>query len=184
MSLLVPWVAFPVLLVALSAGCGLLVERAAGLRLPVGLLLPAGFATLMVAALFPPVPHVARLATPLVVVLAVAGVALSFRRRLDYRPWIWPALAAVTTFAAFAAPIVLSGAATFAGYIKLDDTATYLAMLDRFTSHGYDTSGLQPSTYEAILNTSLNYGYPMGSLMPLGIGRDLVREDTLWLWQP
>ena len=53
--------------------------------------------------------------------------------------------------------------------VKLDDTATYLAMLDRFMGHGYDTAGLAPSTYEATLNTSLALGYPMGSLIPLGI---------------
>ena len=90
----------------------------------------------------------------------------------------------VGAFAVFAAPFVLSGMATFGGYIKLDDTATYLAMLDRAMRHGYDVGGLPPSTYQATLATSLAYGYPLGSLVPLGIGRELVGQDLAWLWQP
>ena len=50
---------------------------------------------------------------------------------------------------------MLSGSATFAGYIKLDDTATYLAMLDRVMQHGYAVAGLAPSTYEAKLRNAL-----------------------------
>ena len=44
MSLLLAWIVFPLVLVALSLGCGLLVERAAGLTLPGALLLPLGLA--------------------------------------------------------------------------------------------------------------------------------------------
>jgi len=73
---------------------------------------------------------------------------------------------------------------TFAGYIKLDDTATYLAMLDRYLDHGYNVAGLAPSTYERTLTTSLSTGYPMGSLMPLGAGHKLLGTDAAWLWQP
>ena len=39
----------------------------------------------------------------------------------------WALAAALGIFAVFAAPVVLSGQPTFAGYIKLDDTATWLA---------------------------------------------------------
>ena len=49
-SLLVAWIAFPLLLSALSLGCGLLVERASGFRLPGTLILPVGFALLAVGA--------------------------------------------------------------------------------------------------------------------------------------
>ena len=92
--------------------------------------------------------------------------------------------AAVATFAVFAAPIVLSGRATFAGYIKLDDTATYLAMTDRAMQHGRSLAGLAPSTYEATLATTLALGYPLGSLMPLGVGHQLLADDIAWLYQP
>ncbi|HLK44526.1 MAG TPA: hypothetical protein VKT18_00995, partial [Acidimicrobiales bacterium] len=128
------------------------------------------------------IPGLARLATPLVVVLAILGFVVG----RPLRPVVdrWAAVTGIGAFLAFGAPVFASGRATFAGFVKLDDTATYLAMLDRFMGHGYDVSGLPPSTYTETLNTSLVFGYPMGSLVPLGIGHVLVRTDTAWLWQP
>ena len=49
-------------------------------------------------------------------------------------------------------------------------------MLDRYLGHGYNVAGLAPSTYERTLATSLSTGYPMGSLMPLGVGHTLARH--------
>ncbi len=183
--MLTSWLLFPLVLAALALGCGLLLEWAAGKPLPRPLLVPAGLAVIIVASLFPPVfgSTTASLVTPLVVALAAAGYGLAWpfkRPRLDG----WAAGAAAVTYAIFAAPAVLLGRTTFAGYIKLDDTATYLAMLDRYLGHGYNVAGLPPSTYEATLATTLARGYPMGSLMPLGIGHRLVGQDTAWLWQP
>ncbi len=183
MTILIAWLVFPLVLGVLSLGCGLLAERAAGVEIPSPLLLPLGFVVVIVAAQFAIIGgRTAPLATPLVVALAVAGIGLSlpWRRRIGG----WWLAAAVGVFAVFAAPFVLSGHATFGGYIKLDDTATYLAMLDRAMQHGYQTAGLPPSTYEATLSTSLAYGYPLGSLLPLGVGRELVSQDAAWLWQP
>jgi hypothetical protein len=80
-------------------------------------------------------------------------------------------------FCAYAAPVVLSGQATFAGYIKLDDTATFLALTDRVMEHGLSLSGLAPSSYEATLSVNLGHGYPVGALLPVGIGRALVGVD-------
>ncbi|HUK97475.1 MAG TPA: hypothetical protein VLV46_07445 [Gaiellaceae bacterium] len=183
MTIWIAWLVFPLVLGALSLGCGLLAERVARVEIPSPLLLPLGFAVQIAAAEFAIIGgRAAPLATPLVVALAVAGAGLSlpWTRRLGGW-WLAPVVA---VFAVFAAPFVLSGLATFGGYIKLDDTATYLAMLDRAMQHGYDTSRLAPSTYEATLSTSLAYGYPLGSLLPLGVGRELVAQDAAWLWQP
>ena len=183
MTIWIAWLVFPLALAVLALGCGLLAERVARVAIPAPLLLPLGFAVVIVAAEFAVAGgRTAPLATPLVVALAVAGIGLSlpWKRRIGGW-WLAPVVA---VFAVFAAPFVLSGRATFGGYIKLDDTATYLAMLDRAMQHGYGTSGLPPSTYEATLSTSLAYGYPLGSLLPLGIGRELVAQDAAWLWQP
>jgi hypothetical protein len=92
-------------------------------------------------------------------------------------------VAATAVFAIFAAPIVLSGDATFAGYVKLDDTATFLAITDRALEHGRSVDGLAPSSYEAALAVNLPF-YPLGSLLPLGIGAKLVGQDTAWVFQP
>jgi hypothetical protein len=50
--------------------------------------------------------------------------------------------------------------------------------------HGRSLTGLAASTYEATLATTLAIGYPTGSLMPLGIGHQLLAYDSAWLYQP
>ena len=84
----------------------------------------------------------------------------------------------------YAAPIVLSGRGTFAGYIKLDDDSTLLALTDRAMEHGRSLDGLQPSTYLRALQVLLTQGYPLATFMPLGVGRAIVRGDAMWLYQP
>jgi hypothetical protein len=170
-------------LAGLSLGCGALLELATGSRLPRPLLLPVGLTVVILAAQFATLTDAtAELAGPLVVAPALAGLLLL--RWWRPRPRAWAPAAAAGVFAAFAAPIVLSGRATFGGYIKLDDTATYLAMTDRVMEHGRNLAGLAPSTYEATLATTLAIGYPTGSLMPLGIGHQLLAYDSAWLYQP
>ncbi|MGH3080536.1 MAG: hypothetical protein ACRDNH_05300 [Gaiellaceae bacterium] len=77
----------------------------------------------------------------------------------------------------------LSGDATFAGYIKLDDTATFIALTDRAIEHGRSLEGLAPSSYEATLAFNLPF-YPLGSLLPLGYGAAIVGQDAAWVFQP
>ena len=81
-------------------------------------------------------------------------------------------------FAVYAAPIVLSGEPTFAGFIKLDDTATWLALTDRVMEHGRDLDGLAPSSYEATLRFNLGDGYPVGVFLPLRRRRRAARRPT------
>jgi hypothetical protein len=167
----------------LAFGCGRLIELAAGERLPGPLVLPVGFTLVILAGEFATLKGAtAELAAPLATGLAVAGLLLGPIRRI--RPDFWALGTAVAVFAVFAAPVVLSGEATFAGYIKLDDTATYFAMTDRVMEHGRDLAGLAPSTYEATLATTLAIGYPTGVLMPLGIGHQLLAYDLAWIFQP
>jgi hypothetical protein len=183
MTLFLAWVLFPLVLGVLSLGCGLLLERVAGLRLGI-LVLPTGLAVLtVVAQLATMTSATARLAVPAVIVAAAAGFVGSFPwrgRRLDR----WALAATIGAFAVYAAPIVLSGQATFAGYIKLDDDATFLAITDRVMDHGRSLAGLAPSSYLATLNVNLAKGYPVATFMPLGVGHALLRVDSAWLFQP
>jgi hypothetical protein len=184
MTLLVCWLVLPLVLGLLSLGCGLLVEAVSGRPLPGALLAPVGLALALLAAQFAVLSDgTAELATPLVVALAVAGFALSDRRRARELDG-WAIAAAAAVFAAFAAPVVLSGQATFAGYIKLDDTATWLAITDRVMEHGRNLAGLPPSTYEVTLHGYLGTAYPVGSFLPLGISHALLGQDSAWLFQP
>src|SRR5688500_12081187 len=126
------WLIFPLVLALLTLGAGLLVEIIAGRRLPGTLLLPAGYARIVVAAQLPAqADATAELGAPLDVALTVAGLALGAERLRDSRPDPWAAGCAVAVFAVFAAPVVLAGEATFTGYVRLDDTASWLGLADR-----------------------------------------------------
>jgi hypothetical protein len=184
--MLAPWLLFPLVLGVLALGCGLAVERLSGAPLPGALVPPCGLAAIVVVGeLATAMPATAQFTIPLVVALAVAGLlpaVLSRSTRL--RGGRWAAGAAVVVFAVFAAPVVLSGEPTFAGYIKLDDTATFLALTDRVMEHGRGLAGLAPSSYETTLWVNLAHGYPIGSLIPLGVGKALVAQDGAWVYQP
>src|ERR671922_2986811 len=183
MTLLVCWLVFPLLLAAVCLGCGLAVTRWTRTHVPATLLIPVGFAAVVVIGSFTTLtPRTAPLTVPLFLAVAAVGVGSSLpaaRPRIDR----WAVAATLIVFAVFAAPVVLAGEATFAGYIKLDDTATFLALTDRAIEHGRDLEGLAPSSYEAALAFNLHF-YPLGSLLPLGAGAALTGKDAAWLFQP
>jgi hypothetical protein len=181
--LLLAWIVFPLVLGMLSLGCGLLVERTSGVELPRALLPPLGLALIIVEAdLVTMTGGTAQLATPLAIALAIVGFGLGAHRLR--RSGIWALACAAATFVVYAAPIVLSGQATFAGYITLDDTSTWLALTDRVMDHGRTLTGLAPSTYQQVLTDYLTGGYPLGAFMPLGLGGKLTGQGIAWLFQP
>jgi hypothetical protein len=183
-SLLAPWLLFPTILGVLALGCGLLLERATGARMSGTLLAPAGVAVMIVAAGVTTLSAAtATLTVPVIVAFAAAGLACGVGRGKP-RGAIPPFAAAGVVFCAYAAPVVMSGQPTFAGYIKLDDTATFLALTDRVMEHGHSVAGLAPSSYEATLSVNLAHGYPVGALLPFGIGRGLTGVDGAWVYQP
>jgi hypothetical protein len=184
MTLALAWLVFPAVLAVLALGCGLLLEAAAGARLRGALMFPLGFGVIVVVAqLFTLTDPTAEFATPAVVTLACAGLVLSPRRR-EPRLDLWACAAAVAVFCVLAAPIVLSGEPTIAGYMKNEDTATWLAITDHVMEHGRSLSSLPADSYQAILDNYVGHGYPVGAFLPLGVGRALVGQDLAWLFQP
>ncbi|MDX6609281.1 MAG: hypothetical protein QOF85_1206 [Solirubrobacterales bacterium] len=184
MSMFTAWILFPVVLALLCAGAGLLVDLLAGRRLPGALILPVGLAGLIVVGEFTTATAAtAKLTVPALLFLAVLGAGLSLPWRFG-RPDPWLAAAALAVFCVFAAPVVLSGSPTFAGYIKLDDTATWFALTDRVMEHGHSIAGLEPSTYRATLEFNLAGGYPVGTFIPFGAVQKLVKGDLAWVFQP
>jgi hypothetical protein len=183
-SIFLAWMIFPLVLLALCGGLGLLVDTLVGRRLPGAVVAPVGLAAIVVMGQFTTLlDSTAELTAPLLVVLALLGAASSLPWRFG-RPDPWPAAVALAVFAVFAAPVVLSGHPTFAGYIKLDDTATWLALTDRVMEHGRDLSGLEPSSYRATLEANLPSGYPIGIFLPFGAAQRLVGGDLAWVFQP
>jgi hypothetical protein len=182
LSLIVSWVLFPLVLVAVGAGWGVLAERLAGVRVGV-LLVPLGLATaLVVAALLTAWSAIAPAAVPVVGVGTVAGLLIGWPSRRGIGKW--PALAALGALLVYAAPVLLSGSATFAGYVRLDDTATWLGIADHVMSHGRSLADLPPSTYSLLLASYVANSYPLGGFMLLGVGHGLTGIDSAWIFQP
>ncbi len=183
--MLVSWLVLPIVMLALSAGCGLAVSRAGGDAIPRPLVLPVGLAAMIVVASAATASKAtAELAAPLVLALAATGFLVADDRRA-WMPDRWAAAAGAGVYAVFAAPVVLSGAATFTGYIQLDDIATWLAMTDQVMAHGRDFTALLPSSHRATLENYLPGGYPVGAFLPLGLGHEFtLGRDIAWLFAP
>jgi hypothetical protein len=159
------------------------VGRAAGARIPGPLLLPVGLAAVTVVASFTTWSgRTAQLTVPVLVGIAALGFGVGATRLPRLDPYA--AACAFAAFLAVGAPVLASGEPTFAGYVKLDDTATFLALTDRVLEHGRELDGLAPSSYEATLAVNLAQGYPTGSLLPLGVGARLVHTDPAWVFHP
>lgn len=183
--MLAAWVIFPALLLAVCLGIGLLVEELSGRRLPGTLLAALGMAAVSVVGLATTAfPATASWTAPTAVVLAVAGFVAALLRRRGLRPDPWALLVALAVFGVSAAPVVLSGDTGFAGYIKLDDTATWFAITDRLLDHGRSLSDLPPSSYEATLDFNLAGWYPVGAFIPFGVGAKLSGQELAWVFQP
>lgn len=183
--MIVAWVLFPVVLLAVCVGLGLAVERLAGVRLPGTVLASAGLALLIVAAtLMTYRGATAKFTTALVVVLAVAGYASSGGRVRELRPEPYPLALGLLLYAILAAPVVLSGDATFLGYFQLNDSAVHFALINQLLAHGRELSGVDSSSLRAVLNSYLSTDYPVGAQVALGAVRPLVGQNVAWIFQP
>jgi hypothetical protein len=184
MSMILSWVLFPLVLAAVGLGWGALVEWVAGERELGALTIPIGLAAaIVVAAIFTAFSFSAQAAAPVVAAGAIAGLLRAFRRTAIPTAAI---VAAVGVLLVYGAPVILSGQDTFLGYVRLDDTATWLGFIDQFFQHGRSLSSLDPSsTYYVLLNANLGAGaYPSGAFMLPGIGHWITGIDAAWIFQP
>src|SRR5204863_5885807 len=76
------------------------------------------------------------------------------------------------------------GQATFAGFIRLDDTATWLNIIDHAMSHARAVSGELPSTYTLVYTGDVGPSYPLGAFMLPGVARAIVGVNMAWVFQP
>jgi hypothetical protein len=183
--MILAWVLFPLVLLAVCLGCGLAVERVGGWRLPGTLIVSIGLALVIVlATLMTYRASTAPYTTAAVVLIALAGYLSSRDRLRALRPDRWALGVGLGVFAVLAAPVVLSGNATFLGYFVLNDTAVHFALIDQLLAHGRDLTVVPPSSLSAVLNSYVNTDYPIGSQVALGALRPLVGQDVAWIFQP
>jgi hypothetical protein len=96
----------------------------------------------------------------------------------------WPWVVGAVVFASLAAPPLLSGQASVAGYIKLDDSAIWLGLIAHLMEHGRDIGMVPPSTFQLDLVNWIGNAYPVGAFMPVGVTAKLTGQDYANAYQP
>ena len=180
---------FPLLALIASTGCGLLVRRLAGDSLPPVLVLPCGFAGMIVVGTAgTSISALAPATGWLIVAVAVAGFISA--RPLLRVPWPasenawWGVAAAAGAFTAFAAPVVLTGAPTFTGYLRIVDLAHQFDFTQQLIQDGRSVQEPIDSSFEQVVSKLVDSGYPGGFHSVLGgLGR-IVDTDIAWVYQP
>jgi hypothetical protein len=183
-SLILAWVLFPLVLAAVGAGWGAVVEWATGSPVSGVLLIPLGLSAVIIATslltLWTNGSITAPAAMPIVVLIALVGLVV---RRPFRRVTLWPLLAAIGVLLAYGAPVILSGSATFLGYIRLDDTASFLDIIDHAMTH-LQLPVSQASTYGLEFAIGVGPTYPLGAFMLVAVGHELTGIDAAWILQP
>jgi len=180
-------VLFPLLFWVLAGGCGLLVERLCGMRLPALLIAPVGFGVLVVVSQFTTWSSTLAPVTPIVLaVLALLGFALGragLRERWEARErgwWLGPG-AALATYLIVAAPVILAGRVTFTGYLLDTTGAIQIAGAERLLHHGHNFSTGLPA-YGTTLEAYFGKGYPSGGHSVLASVGWLSGQSLIWLY--
>jgi hypothetical protein len=182
-SLILAWLVFPLVLAVIGFGWGAIVERACGVRVSGALVAPLGLATaLVIGGTFAAFSFAVPAAVPVVAVGAVAGLPFAWVERHRLQPWAL--LAAAGVLLVYGAPVLLSGQATFTGFVRLDDTATWFNIIDHLVSHSSSAADQLPSTYSLEYHTALGVTYPRGAFVLPAIARALVGTDIAWVFQP
>ncbi len=191
MTFVLSWLVYPLLVLALSLGIGLLVRRVAGPEaLPGVLLLPVGLAGVVAVSVFPTqLTATAPFTGVAVLVVAVVGFVVARRQVLGLvrptREWLWPAVAALLPAGAIAAPVLLTGQAGMTGYARITDLAHQLKFTEWITTMGRVVpaeSAIDSSYLETVFKMT-SIGYPGGSQAALGGTSSLMAIDPLWSYQ-
>jgi hypothetical protein len=184
MDLLLCWLIAPAGLLLATAGLSLLLERLTGFGLPWTMRPAFGMAVAIVLAqLGTATATTAKLTLPLTLLLALLGLVLA-RGELRRRPERVEVVLAGGVFLLYALPFLVIGEATLAGYVKLDDTATWLAITDHVFEFGRGLGDLAPSTHQQVLVDYLGGSYPIGGFVPAALMSEISRQDTAFTIQP
>lgn len=184
MDLLLCWLIAPAGMLLATIGLSLLVERLTGFVLPWTVRPALGLAVAIVIAQFGTASDAtAELTLPATLLLALVGLVVG-RRLPERRPGRAEIGVAVAVFLLYASPFLIIGEATLAGYIKLDDTATWLALTDHVFEFGRGLGDLPPSSHQAVLGDYLGGSYPIGGFVPNALMSKLSGEDIAYTVQP
>jgi hypothetical protein len=186
--MVVSWVAFPLLVLAVSFGCGLLVERAGGWRMHGVIVAGVGLAVVVVLAELVTESETLAPATPWVVLgVAALGYLTSIPRLRELRFDGWTFALGLGLMVCFAAPIVLSGHNTFSAYLVLGDPTFHFLVTQELLAHGHRAISALPNQYAANIQEMQGYlttGYPFGADLAAGALRPFVGTALPWVYSP
>jgi hypothetical protein len=179
---------FPLVLLALSTGGGLLVRRLAGEQsFSTVLVVPVGFALLVATCSFVTwIGWLAPAAGYVALAFALAGFVLQARagglRVARPQGALWPALAALVPFAAVGAPTLLTGTPTWTGYTRITDIGFQMDFSQYLAEAGRATTTFD-SSYHANAQKLVSIGYPGGGQATLGSIAALIHTNVAWCYQ-
>jgi hypothetical protein len=180
-------IVFPLVLLALSTGGGLLVRRVAGGWLPAVLVAPVGFALLVVVCSFVTyIDWLAPAAGYIALALAVIGFVVEARLgglrlpRLGSVPWAL--LAGLASFLAIALPTLVTGTPTWTGYSRIIDIGFQMDFAQYLAEAGRAATSFD-SSYHANAQKLVVIGYPGGGQATLGSVALLIRTNVAWCYQ-
>ncbi len=199
-ELLHAWIVGPAVLLAMCWGAGWLVAGWTRIQSGTGVVMVSGFAVLVVVGnLTTLVPVLAPATTASMLAVSAAGWStwalhryLSRRERpiLSLR-LSWPAVVFVVVLLASGAAVLASGTATWAGWVKLDDGASWLGFADHLLASGRTLPDTVTSTFDRLIDANLGThpephvgGYPTGLFAPFGVVAVLAGLDGAWFLQP
>ncbi|MDQ3588463.1 MAG: hypothetical protein M3375_08975, partial [Actinomycetota bacterium] len=183
------WVVAPALMLAVILGCGLLVRRLGGDSVPGAFVAPLGFAVvLVVSGVATSFDATSGLGGFAFLALAVVGLVLERRTIVSClrRPGAaaWAVAAAFVAFAVVAAPVVLTGSASYTGYARIVDLSHQFSLSAHLFSDGRAPVDAVDSSATLVVSKVLAAGYPGGWQGALASFGQLLGTDITWLYQP
>jgi hypothetical protein len=186
--MLLSWVAYPLLALAVSFGCGLVVERIGGWRMPGVIVAGVGLCVVIVVAYLVTESTLLAPWTPWVVLaLALIGYALSVPRLRALRPDWWQVVLGLVLFAVYAAPIVTSGHPTFSAYNIDGDPAFHFLDTLQLLAHGHRPLADLPNPGPYVSQLGDGYvatDYPFGADLAAGVFAVLTGTQLTWIYAP
>jgi hypothetical protein len=162
-------VGVPVLMWAVSLGCGLAVERVLRLRIANALLLPLGLCVSLVV-IFPGYAAGAgdALAMALLVTVTLAGLIFArdgLRARLNPG---WAGAAGIAAYVLYMLPVIAYGRWTWTGYDFVNDSAFEMLLAEHIKGYGTMLGSIPETSAREFLSSYLGLSYPLGSQALLG----------------
>ena len=191
-EMLIVWALVPLLLVLLCYGIGLAFSIVTQKPTSFTLTTIIGF---LLMAILGSLTTISKTTAPYTAVafgvLSLAGLVVTgiwFRSyvRFDFLP----SIAGLITYMTFSLPTLAYGRPSWAGWIKLDDDSTFLAVTDRLMKVGRSIPTPILSTFDRVMQTvfdpagATHFKYPVGTFIPFGVVTKLTGVEKAWVFQP